>query len=434
MRRILIITTNFFPYPAVGSVRVTNWARMLPDVGWRPVIACRDYGYRASRELLDREVHPDALVYQIDSSGARVEMPGTGDGVAPAKKPAGAKHSLPARAKRAAALAVNKFVVPDGQRLFWSRAMPELRRIAAEVRPDVILSSSPPHSVHFAGMRLTAETGLPWIADYRDPHLLDERFQPAGLAKLAWPAHRAFERRVYERADAVLHAIPVQARWARMAYPSARGRIVELCHAAPTRAMETLSPDRSAPGTLSVRAVGTIGDQPALELARAVRALRDAGRAVELRLVGSNPVTLPAIRETLGDALVVTGRLRHDLAQRQIAGADLLVSFLSPERAELALVSSKLFEFVSARTPIVHVNPSSPDRHLAHQLPPTVRCLRRPSQTELVAALEWGLSEQTRDAARDPDHMERFAARFGWDAHARALADALDRATAGSGG
>src|SRR3989442_1872940 len=39
--------------------------------------------------------------------------------------------------------------------------------------PDAILTSGPPHCVHVLGHYLKRSTGLPWVADFRDPWISD---------------------------------------------------------------------------------------------------------------------------------------------------------------------------------------------------------------------------------------------------------------------
>src|SRR5207237_811435 len=48
-------------------------------------------------------------------------------------------------------------------------ALEACRGAVATERPDALLTSSPPHTIHLVGRLLKARYGLPWIADYRDP-------------------------------------------------------------------------------------------------------------------------------------------------------------------------------------------------------------------------------------------------------------------------
>lgn len=76
--------------------------------------------------------------------------------------------------------------VPDR---WWSwalTAIPAGKKLIARFKPDVIWSTYPVSTAHFIAYRLQQSSGLPWIADYRDP--LQCRYDPSarrysGLAK-----------------------------------------------------------------------------------------------------------------------------------------------------------------------------------------------------------------------------------------------------------
>ena len=67
-------------------------------------------------------------------------------------------------------------------------------------------------------------------------------------------------------------------------------------------------------------------------------------------------------------------------------GADVLVNYLSTERSEHYLLSSKLFEYLATRCPVIEVNPTVPDRQLLRRLPDVV-VLKHPTLEELKEAL-----------------------------------------------
>src|SRR5438876_5468376 len=65
-RRLLVISTTFFPDPTVSAIRMTQWCRHLPEHGWKPHVLCRYYGYEASPEELAAVVHPEVTVEYLD--------------------------------------------------------------------------------------------------------------------------------------------------------------------------------------------------------------------------------------------------------------------------------------------------------------------------------------------------------------------------------
>src|SRR6266550_728349 len=77
MRRVLIISTTFFPDPQVSAIRMTQWCRHLPEQGWKPYVLCRYYGYEATAEELATAVHPTVTLEYLDKQ-KRTENKGNG--------------------------------------------------------------------------------------------------------------------------------------------------------------------------------------------------------------------------------------------------------------------------------------------------------------------------------------------------------------------
>lgn len=412
-RDVLIINTSFFPDPAVGAVRINNWCRMLPERGWRPTVLCRHYGPTATPELLAEHFDPYVSVRYVNQPG---------EGAAPIRS-SDARLSALGRAwkLRVGRSILGRVTVPDLARAFWVRSIPLVFDIIRETRPELIITSGPPFSVHTVGQAAKRTLGLPWIADFQDPYVIDVRFQPGGLGALLRPRHRAFERGIYDEADAVTHAIDVHYRFARLAYPGARQRCFALTHPCPDDLADgRVEPESAESGRKSVRVVGVIGDAEALSLAEAIEDMND----VELKLIGPIPSTAQRMNDLLGDRLILTGRLRHDLAKRHIAGADVLVSYLSPDRSRYLGVSSKLFEFVAAGKPIIEINPTFSDRRLLRSLPGVI-VLNRPSRDEIRSALNNSLRPEAADAMARDAQAVAFRARHSWDAHADRLSELL---------
>lgn len=415
MTPVLFISTTFFPHPAVGGIRTTRLASHLPEFGYKPIVLARWYGHEATRELLDEHVHPEAEVIYLDRPAA--DAGATGGGGAPRSR----LRRLRARLGPAAAA----FLVPDATRPLWAGWTEKIERVIAERGPVAYVTMSPPFSTHVVGLRLRGRLDVAWIASYEDPYLFDPRNGPVvGARRLRAGAHRAFDRAVHERADIVLHTIPMQDRWSRLAYPEFRGKNRLITMGTPVELAEgRVEPDRAAAGVTSVRIVGFIGDGPALDLARAVASLREAGIDGELRLVGRPPGNLAAIREVLGDRVISSGYLRHDQALRQVLGADVLVNYLTLKRAAAYLLSSKYFEYLATGKPVLAINPTASDRHFLRRAP-FVTMLEGPTPRALAEAL----LAAVRDPARrpPPGFAGRFAAEHSWREKTRGFAGILD--------
>src|SRR5207302_1229287 len=98
------------------------------------------------------------------------------------RKPAEELHGLQGleRATKQAQLAFRRVLVPD-ENVTWNlTAIPAAIRIVRQEGIDVVLTTSPPTSVHLIGAAAKRTTGVRWVADLRDsivanPHRAAER-------------------------------------------------------------------------------------------------------------------------------------------------------------------------------------------------------------------------------------------------------------------
>lgn len=420
-RRLLIISTTFYPDPQVSAIRMTQWCRHLPEQGWRPHVICRHYGYECSAEELASVVHPDVTVEYLDTPVPTSGVQGKFGWVR------GVLNKLIRFLVRAPSIAT--FIVPDVSIRYWRRQRQHLLKRVQELQPDVILTTSPPHSNHDVGMWLAAQTGIPWVADFRDPYMLDNRFRPVGLGLLRWGTHNRFRTNIYRRAWLITQAIPVQERSMRRFYPVARGRILALTNGYPPELLEDAHAANSEDPARARRVVlvaGTITEPEQESLSRALEGLVAIGSDVVLKLVGKPSGSESILRKRLGDRVVLTGYLSHCESVCEIASADVLVNFLDDFRSQSLLLSTKLFEYFATGKPVVCINPSRSDRLLLNGMS-GVAVLVKPSLDAITAALQRAL---TGGLKRDPSEVESFRAEYNWPRRVRQLSAALDNLVA----
>jgi glycosyltransferase involved in cell wall biosynthesis len=149
---------------------------------------------------------------------------------------------------------------------------------------------------------------------------------------------------------------------------------------------------------------------------------------IELRLVGRNLDEPRQIEEILGPKLVMAGRVKHDIAKRHIAGADVLVNAVSAERRRVVNVSSKLFEYAAARKPIISINSTRSDKRLLSGL--SVDDIEQPTVENLVTALRKALSRNANEVAAS---YARFLETYRWERHCQQLQFVLDEVTSPGG-
>jgi glycosyltransferase involved in cell wall biosynthesis len=177
-KRILMIASHFPPFRGGSGVhRTTTFSRyLLEDHGWEPTVLTVDPRvYRNPGDDLMADVADGVRV--VRTFGLDVPRLASVCGVYP-----------------------SWLELPDR---WWTWRIGAVRaglRIIREWRPSVLWSTSPMATGHWIGLALRRRTGLPWIADFRDPMTGEHHPEP----RLRWRVCRGIERRtVHESSRAV---------------------------------------------------------------------------------------------------------------------------------------------------------------------------------------------------------------------------------------
>jgi glycosyltransferase involved in cell wall biosynthesis len=228
MNKALIVAYHFPPDAAVGALRPLAFARYLPAYGWEPYVLTVkekyyprlddshvDYGMTSSGRVFRTRmvVHPSVGYRRLKAaySALTARKQGASEGSRHETQEAGGVWH---RTRRL----VNSLSSLPDETLGWlpiatARAIQLIKRY----KIDRMYTSGPPHTVHLIGLIVKKMTGVPWVADFRDPWAScwgNDRSAPARIS--AW-----MERRVVERADTVVTTTERMTRGFQDAYASA---------------------------------------------------------------------------------------------------------------------------------------------------------------------------------------------------------------------
>jgi glycosyltransferase involved in cell wall biosynthesis len=185
MKKVLVITYAFPPMSVVGVYRTLKFCKFLPEFGWEPVVLTikrgKDWAYDESllADLppgmrIDRTRTFEPLIRYESFRKRRSKKAGD---------PKDHRRQDPLQGESRSVLQRVRFHIagwlstPDKQALWLPFALAGGRKILREEEIDLIYTSSPPHSTHLIGYFLKRFSGLPWVADFRDPWTLNEYFQ-----------------------------------------------------------------------------------------------------------------------------------------------------------------------------------------------------------------------------------------------------------------
>jgi glycosyltransferase involved in cell wall biosynthesis len=185
--RVLLVTMHYPPAAGGGVQRVAKLAEHLPGLGLETHVLTPDDAKWLQHDPSTPEP-PNAVVHRFRN-------------VAPAarlrSRELHGRRRL-SRAQTEAALLVRRILAPDPAVLWSLPAAFAAARIVRRRQIDVVLTTSPPDSVHLTGAIAAGLTGARWIADLRESPL-SSPFRRRELR-----GERLVAKLVARRADAVV--------------------------------------------------------------------------------------------------------------------------------------------------------------------------------------------------------------------------------------
>ncbi len=352
-RRILIVCYFFPPLAGGGVHRMLSLAAHLPRFGWECTVVCAGEG--------DYWVRDPSLLERVPRGTEVIRVRGGSSAALGLRALAGASGRRSSGAFRWLRRLAAWLAVPDAYVGWARRATRVTRSRLAKGDISVLLTSSPPDSVH-AVARAARRARIPWVADFRDPWIgLYFRHPPT-----SWHRARqvARERAVLETADLVTVASHTHlAELGRLS--GGRARRAEYWpngfEAAPPGI-----PDPPRPGgpRMSLVFTGTLSEMPAAEtfmeaVAELCKRHSQARRRIRVVLAGSHESGYPDRAQGLGLVGVVEfpGPLDHAQARRLQAQADVLLLWKPAAAGYRTMVPGKLYEYLAARRPILAILP-----------------------------------------------------------------------------
>ena len=376
MRRVLVITYYWPPSGGSGVQRWLKFCKYLPDFGWAPVVvAPEDADYPVVDVSLGADV-PEAvevLRYPIrEPYAAYRKLTGASKGdVKTAPEAVGGRK--PSLVKRLANWVRANLFVPD-PRVWWVR--PTSRALIARLREnpvDAVVTTGPPHSVHLIGRHLKrAFPDVPWVMDVRDPWSQFDVHLAFNPGKRARKKNAALERACLAECDIVLGTSPSMPTHLE---PFDADKYVCITNGYDASDFEDLAPAASppeeppAPPKFHLYHTGLLSaarNPVAVWRALAKMAADDAGfgESLHVHLVGNVDA---AVEDSLSGLPALAGKytvapwMPHAELVRRYADADAFL--LCPNQSDNARgqINGKLFEYLAARKPILHVGPFDAD-------------------------------------------------------------------------
>ena len=366
MKRVLIISDYWPPTGGSGVQRWVKFAKYLPEEGWQPVIytpenpeqlavdASLEAEVPAEAEVIRRRIVEPYEMYKklLRKSGHSKE--------AVEVNPVNAQNK--SFLQKTAMWIRGNFFRPDPRCLWIRPSVKFLKKYLKEHPVDLIVSTGPPQSMHIIGRKLAKETGLPWIADFRDPWTKIFYFKHLQMTRATERWHKKMEKKVLDDATAVVAVSPL----VQQDFQAMTKTPVELitngfddCDFATEKCTEANGgPDKEFVIT-HTGLFAADGNPTVLWDVLAEKCSKDANfkKLMKIRLVGkTDEQILKAITDAgLEENLENMGYQPHAVAVEQQRKASLLILPLRKEPEYKAVLPGKLFEYLASWRPILGI-------------------------------------------------------------------------------
>ncbi|HSJ53228.1 MAG TPA: glycosyltransferase family 4 protein, partial [Anaerolineae bacterium] len=335
-----------------GVQRTVKFVKYLPEVGWQPVVLT---------------VRQDYAQVQDHSFGNDI----------PAGTPIWRTRALllprllPWRLKNL----ITSWLLLVDQQLGWLPfAVRQGLALARHQQVDAIYTTASPYTAHLVGLQLKRRTGLPWLADFRDPWLGNFAHSfPTSLHE-RWAGR--LERQVVETADRVIVVSePMrEALLARYANLSPH-RVLTLPNGYDPADMEGVEPLGHDPERMVIVYSGSFYGKQQTPFCF-LQGLKDAIAAghlpagrVRVLFVGAMNRDIRQQVESmdLGGSIQVTGYVAHTQSVGYLHGADLLLLVVGSGPGSQAVLTGKIFEYLAAGKPILALAPPGAAANLVRE-------------------------------------------------------------------
>ena len=343
--KLLLVTLYFPPAGGGGVQRPLKFASHLPALGIETHVLAPD-DPKWVHEDVDLPLPTQAWIHRARYLGPRSrrladELHGRG--------------GLDLALRRASSVG-RRLLLPDENVTWNATAIPKAISIVRNEGIDVVLTTSPPGSVHLIGAAVQKASGAKWVADLRDSIVLHPHRSVEGAgARAKQKARAGVARLVARQADAIVAVSDAIAEETRAIEP--RGRVVTIANGSDFDDFAGLAYSRSDRFRLTHAGsfFGKRDPRPFL------RALAESGlEDVTVRFVGD---FRPGDREFveslgLGDRVEVIDYVPRRESLRLQRDSDALL-LLIPDAGGRGrgVLSGKVFEYLAAERPVLAVVP-----------------------------------------------------------------------------
>ncbi len=352
LRHVLFIAYFYPPADHAGTRRVVKFVKYLPASGYQPIVLTT-----ATRGSLADDA--ETLTFRAGELSDVVARPYRAIKLRNVSTAERANTWAVSPESRLAPL-LRACLIPDMHVTWYPLAVRQGRKVLRSQLVQILYSSSPPETNHLVALRLKRETGIPWVADFRDGWMFEPLNRARLTSSLRYRLESKMERQVVLNADRIIAVNDVLAEDLSSRYPEASGKVNVISNGYDPDDFKHLRRQATA-DKFRVVYTGSLawgeGGRSVTGLLKALREMHDRGHSImqslQICLVGRlASAELAAIAASgLADYFSTPGQVPHQQALQFQTDADVLLLVTDPNATSVS--TSKLFEYLAIGRPIL---------------------------------------------------------------------------------
>ena len=363
MKKVLIITYYWPPAGGPGVQRWLKFVKYLPEFGIDPIVYCPENpSYPLVDESLVDDIPSNLTIlkqpikepYRFANLLSRNKAKQISSGVIPKQK----KQSF---VQRLMLYVRGNFFIPDARKNWVKPSVAFLSSYIEKHQIETIITTGPPHSLHLIGLKLKQTFDVNWIADFRDPWTTIGYHKQLKLTASSAEKHKTLESQVLKTADQII----VTSENTKKEFKTKMSKPIAVI----TNGYDKIPNERpSKDEKFTLAHIGSLlSERNPQQLWQAVSELieenTDFKNQFQLKLIG---VTSEDVLKSLDDFGLTSfienlGYLSHqDALKAQMTSRILLLIEIDSEDTKV-IIPGKLFEYMSAKTPIIAIGPKESD-------------------------------------------------------------------------
>jgi len=358
--KVLIATYYWPPGGGPGVQRYLKFARYLPNFGIEPIIlTVKNPTYPIQDPTIGKEVPENLEVYKsktIEPFGIYAGLSGK---KAESIKPTIELKGNNIRSKIGCWIRANIFI-PDARAGWLLTARKKALELIESLNISTIITTGPPHSVHFIGKYAKGKSGVHWIADFRDPWTGIYYNQILPRTNFAKRIDKKMEASVLEHADEVIAVTPSQA--ANLYHIKKRDYRL-ITNGFDHKDFEDIVRKPNGTPHHVIRHIGNIGE--AAIPVSFLLAIKELRKKIQLKVefIGDVHRRLPEIVDQLGlqNTVFFEEYQPHQIAIEKMCNADILLLSIPAVEYNRHHIPGKLFEYLKSGSPVLILGPTDGD-------------------------------------------------------------------------